>query len=357
MVERTKNRKMEHVRICLEEEVQSTYSGFGDVTLIHNALPDLNFEDVNTDSTLFGKKLNAPLLIASMTGGHKEAIEINKNLAVAVEGLGLGIGVGSQRAAIENEDLAESFTVVRDNAPNALVYANVGLPQVMEHGVEFVEKAVEMIGADAVAIHLNFLQEIIQPEGEVNARGGIDALKEVCTEIKTPVIVKETGAGITREVALKLKDAKVDAVDVGGKGGTSWSGVEMFRTKDELPREVGRDFWNWGVPTAFCVPEVYPLLPTIATGGLRSGLDVAKSISLGATAGSAALPFLEPATRSPDEVQKELEYFIQGLKVAMFLTGSEKIEDLRSILIFVHGLLKDWLESRNIEVREFSRRR
>lgn len=353
----TENRKMEHVKICLEEEVESTHSGFEDVTLIHNALPDLNFGDVNTDLTLFDKKLNAPLLIASMTGGHKDTIEINKNLAIAVEELGLGIGVGSQRAAIENEDLAESFTVVRDNAPNALVYANVGLPQIMEHGIEFVEKAVEMIGADAVAIHLNFLQETIQPEGEVTARGSMEALKEVCRETKTPVIVKETGAGITREVALKLKEAGADAIDVGGKGGTSWSGVEVFRAKDELTREVGKDFWNWGVPTAFCVPELYPILPTIATGGLRNGLDVAKSISLGATAGSAALPFLKPATKSSHKVQKELEYFIQGLRVAMFLTGCEKIENLRNIPIFIHGFLKDWLEARNIDVRELSWRR
>lgn len=353
----TENRKMEHVKICLEEEVESTYSGFEDVTLIHNALPDLNFEDVNTHSALFGKKLNAPLLIASMTGGHKDTIEINKNLAIAVEELGLGIGVGSQRAAIENKELAESFTVVRDSAPHAFVYANVGLPQVMDHGVAFVEKAVEMIEADAVAIHLNFLQEIVQPEGEVNARGGFDALAEICREVRTPVIVKETGAGITRDVTLKLKDAGVDAIDVGGKGGTSWSGVEIYRTKDDISKEVGRDFWSWGVPTAFCVPEVYQILPTIATGGLRSGLDMAKSISLGAIAGSAALPFLKPATKSPDEVKKELEYFVQGLKIAMFLTGSEKIENLRTIPIFIHGLLKDWLESRNIDVREFSRRR
>ncbi len=353
----TENRKMEHVKICLEEEVGSAYSGFEDVTLIHNALPDLNFQDVDTSITLFDKKLSAPLLIASMTGGHKSTIEINKNLAAAVEELGLGMGVGSQRAAIENEDLAESFTVVRDNAPHALIYANVGLPQVMEHGIEFVEKAVEMIDADAVAIHLNFLQELIQPEGEVNARGSGKTLEQVCKEIKTPVIVKETGAGITRDVALKLKEDNVDAIDVGGKGGTSWSGVEIYRTKDDLAREVGRDFWNWGVPTAFCVPEVYPIMPTIATGGLRSGLDVAKSLSLGATAGSAALPFLKPAKKSPDAVKNELEYFVQGLKVAMFLTGSEKIENLRTIPIFIHGLLREWMESRNIDVGEFSRRR
>ncbi|MFW5935878.1 MAG: type 2 isopentenyl-diphosphate Delta-isomerase [Candidatus Hadarchaeota archaeon] len=353
----TENRKMEHVRICLEKEVESTYSGLEDVTLIHNALPHLDFQDIDTSLAFFNKKLSAPLLIASMTGGHKSTVEINKNLAVAVEELGIGIGVGSQRAAIENEDLAESFTVVRDNAPHALIYANVGFPQIMEHGIEFVEKAVEMVDADAVAIHLNFLQEIIQPEGEVNARGSARALEQVCKEIKKPVIVKETGAGITKEVALKLKEANVDAIDVGGKGGTSWSGVEIYRTKDDLAREVGRDFWNWGVPTAFCVPEVHQILPTIATGGLRSGLDVAKSLSLGATAGSAALPFLKPATKSPDEVKNELEYFIRGLKIAMFLTGSEKIENLRDIPIFIHGLLKDWLESRDIDVREFSRRR
>jgi isopentenyl-diphosphate delta-isomerase len=325
--------------------------------LVHNSLPEINFEDIETEIEFLGKSLKAPFLVASMTGGHEETIEINRNLAVAVEEMGIGMGVGSQRAAIEDESLAGSFTVVRDAAPNAFIYANVGMPQVLKYGIEFVERAIDMIDADAVAIHLNFLQEAIQPEGEVNAKGCIEAIKEVCRELKTPVIIKETGAGMTRDVVLKLRDAGVSVVDVGGKGGTSWSGVETYRTKDSVFRKIGMDFWDWGVPTAFCIAEVYKILPTIATGGIRSGLDVAKAIALGAIAGSAALPFLKPATESAEEVKKTLEYFVKGLKVAMFLSGAERIEELRKIPVLVYGVFRDWLETRGFNIAEFCRGR
>jgi isopentenyl-diphosphate delta-isomerase len=353
----TENRKLEHIKICLEEEVESSYTGLEDVMLVHNALPDLNFEDLDTEIKFMGKKLSAPFLIASMTGGHRDAIEINRNLAQAVEETGIGMGVGSQRAAIEDERLIESFTVVRDYAPNSFIYANIGMPQVLEHGLDYVEKAVEMIDADAIAIHLNFLQEAIQPEGEVNALGSLETLKEVSREVKVPVIMKETGAGISKEVALKLKEAEVKAVDIGGKGGTSWSGVETYRTSDEVLKEVGLDFWDWGIPTAFCITDVYKVMPVIATGGLRNGIDLAKSLSLGAIAGSAALPLLYPATVSAEEVKKSIRYFLKGFKVAMFLTGCRKVENLRNISIFVHGNLRKWLEYRGVDIVEFSQRR
>jgi len=351
----TENRKLEHIKICLKERVESDYTGFEDVMLLHNSLPEIDFEEIDLEIDFFGKKLKAPLLIASMTGGHREALEINKNLAIAVEEAGIGMGVGSQRAAIEDKNLVESFSVVRDSAPTSFIYANIGMPQVARFGVEIVEKSVEMIDADAVAIHLNFLQEVIQPEGEKNAKGCLDALKEVCREIKVPVIVKETGAGITRETALKLKKIGVGAIDVGGKGGTSWSGVETYRTEDELFKMIGKDYWDWGIPTAFCVADSYKILPVIATGGLRSGPDVAKALALGAVAGSAALPFLNPATKSAVHVRKKIEYFTEGLKVAMFLTGCENVEHLRNIPVFITGLLRQWIESRGFDVQEFSK--
>jgi len=359
---KTTDRKMEHIKICLEEDVESPYSGLEDVMLIHNALPDINFGDIQTEVDFFGKKLKAPLLIASMTGGHVSATKINKNLAIAVEELGLGMGVGSQRAAIESKNLEdttllESFTVVRDFAPNAFIYANVGLPQVVEYGVGYVEKAIEMIDADAVAIHLNFLQEAIQPEGDLDAKGGLKAISDVCKELKKPVIIKETGAGITGDVARLLRDAGASVIDVGGKGGTTWSGVETYRINDIVHRKIGVEFWDWGVPTAFCIPEVYDVLPTISTGGIRTGLDIAKSIALGAVVGSAALPFLRPATKSPEKVKDNLEMFINGLKISMFLTGCSKVDDLRNIPLFIHGLLREWMELRGIEVFKFSRRR
>jgi len=354
---KTSDRKLEHIRICLEEEVESEYTGFEDVMLIHKALPEIDFSEIDTEVEFFGKKLSAPLLIASMTGGHPETKEINKNLAMAVEEMGIGMGVGSQRAAIEDESVADSFTVVREYAPKAFIYANVGLPQVLKHGVEFVEKAVEMIDADAVAIHLNFLQEVIQPEGDLNAKGGLKAIEEVCSSIKVPVIVKETGAGISRDVAIKLKLAGVDAIDVGGKGGTSWSGVEVYRANG-IARDVGLDFWDWGIPTAFCVAECYDILPVIATGGLRSGLDLAKALALGAKLGSAALPFLKAVVEGGVEGLKNMiEYYVRGLKTAMFLTGCKSVYELRAITIFITGKFKDWLELRGYDVAKFCRSR
>ncbi len=354
---KTSDRKLEHIRICLEEEVESEYTGFEDVMLIHKALPEIDFSEIDTEVEFFGKKLSAPLLIASMTGGHPETKEINKNLAMAVEEMGIGMGVGSQRAAIEDESVADSFTVVREYAPKAFIYANVGLPQVLKHGVEFVEKAVEMVDADAVAIHLNFLQEVIQPEGDLNAKGGLKAIEEVCSSIKVPVIVKETGAGISREIAIRLKLAGVDAIDVGGKGGTSWSGVEVYRANG-IARDVGLDFWDWGIPTAFCVAECYDVLPVIATGGLRSGLDLAKALALGAKLGSAALPFLKAVVEEGVEGVKNLiEYYVRGLKTAMFLTGCRRVYELRAITIFITGKFKDWLELRGYDVAKFCRSR
>ncbi|RLI73926.1 type 2 isopentenyl-diphosphate Delta-isomerase, partial [Archaeoglobales archaeon] len=322
----TSNRKIEHVRICLEEEVESSYTGLEDVMLIHNAIPEIDFNEIDTAKEFFGKKLSIPLLIASMTGGHPKTKVINKNLAIAVEELGIGLGVGSQRAAIEDVSVVDTFTVVREYAPKAFIYANIGLPQILKHGVEYAEKAIEMIDADAIAIHLNFLQEAIQPEGDVIAKGCFNALKEVCNEIKIPVIAKETGAGISREIAIKLKQAGIDAIDVGGKGGTSWSGVEVYRAKDIISKNVGIDFWDWGIPTAFCIAECFDVLPIIATGGLRSGLDLAKAIALGAELGSVALPFLKAAVESSEKVKREIEYFTRGLKVAMFLTECREIK-------------------------------
>ncbi len=351
----TSKRKIDHIRICLTEKVESSYTGLEDVMLIHKSLPEIDFDEINTSVEFLGKKLSFPFLIASMTGGHPDTKEINKNLAIAVEETGIGMGVGSQRAAIEDESLADSFTVVREYAPKAFVYANVGLPQVLEYGVEFVEKAVEMIDADAVAIHMNFLQEAIQPEGNLNAKGCLKAIEEVCKELRVPVIAKETGAGMSRDVAVMLRDAGVKALDVGGKGGTSWSGVEVYRAKDEVTREVGRDFWDWGIPTAFSVVDCYRVLPVIATGGIRSGIDIAKSVALGAEIASAALPFLKAAVKSSEDVKREIEYFSKGFKIAMFLTGCSEVKDLRSVELFITGKLKDWLEFRGIDVKVFCR--
>jgi len=314
--------------------------------LIHKALPEIDYSKIDTEIKFFGKKLSIPLLIASMTGGHPETREINARLAEAVEETGIGMGVGSQRAAIEDEKLADSFTIVREKAPKAFIYANIGIPQVIERGVEIVDRAVEMIDADAVAIHLNYLQEAIQPEGDLKAEKGLEVLEEVCKSVKIPVIAKETGAGISREVAIMLKEAGFSAIDVGGKGGTTFSGVEVYRVSDEISKSVGIDFWDWGLPTAFSIVDCRGILPLIATGGLRSGLDVAKSIAIGADVGSAALPFLRAAVEGVEKVKEEIEYFRRGLKTAMFLTGCRNLDELRNIRVFVTGKLKEWMNFR-----------
>ncbi|WP_456478806.1 type 2 isopentenyl-diphosphate Delta-isomerase [Geoglobus ahangari] len=353
----TSNRKLDHINICLNEDVESSYTGLEDVMFIHNSLPEVSYDDVSLEVEFLGKKLKAPFLIASMTGGHPDTYEINKNLAIAVENTEIGMGVGSQRAGIEDESVANTFSVVREHAPSAFIYANIGLPQIIEKGVEYAEKAVEMIDADAIAIHLNFLQEIVQPEGDTNAAGGYAAIREVASELKVPVIVKETGAGISREVAFSMREAGVKAIDVGGKGGTSWSGVEVYRINDGVKREVAKSFWDWGIPTAFSVVDCHDVLPVIATGGIRSGIDAAKAIALGAKIASSALPFLRPAMMGHEEVERKIEFFVEGMRKALFLTGCSHVYDLHKTHIFVHGLLKEWISFREFDLFEFVRRR
>ena len=352
----TKRRKLEHIRICLEEDVESSYTGFEDIMLIHKALPEVDYDKISLEVEFLGKRLKAPIIIAGMTGGHPETKRINENLAVAAEEFKIGIGVGSQRAGIEDDSLVDTYAIVREKAPNAFVIANVGISQLLESGVEYAEKAVEMIDADALAVHLNFLQEAVQPEGDKKAEGAKEVLEEVCS-LKVPVIAKETGAGISREIAFELREAGVSAIDVGGKGGTSWSAVEVFRIKDDVMREVAIDFWDWGIPTAFCVAEVHDILPTIATGGIRSGIDIAKALALGAEVAGIALPFLKPATINEEEVKRKVKYFMESLKTAMFLTGCRSVKDLKRVSLFITGKFREWLEFREINVEDFARRR
>src|SRR4030066_2548823 len=235
----TSERKIEHLLLCVEKDVEAhrsnnglRASGFDDIDLVHNCLPEINKKNVYLDTEFLGKKLRAPILIASMTGGHPDTKTVNATLASAAEELGIGIGVGSQRAAIEDPSMEDSFRVVRDKAPNAFIYGNVGAAQLNEFGIEGLERAIEMIGADAMAIHLNFLQEAIQPEGNVDATGCLAAIKKICKELSVPVIVKETGAGISHSQAGAICEAGAAAIDVGGLGGTSWAGVETYRAQN-----------------------------------------------------------------------------------------------------------------------------
>lgn len=358
MINTTSKRKIEHLKLCAESPVESrkVSAGFEDVTLIHRALPELNMDKLDLSINLLGKRLQAPFLIASITGGHPDTIPVNAALAAAAEELGVGIGVGSQRAAIDDPAQVESFRIVREKAPNTFVYGNVGAAQIREYGVERVEKLVEMVDADALAIHLNFLQEAIQPEGDRDATGCLDMIKEICSVLGKPVIIKETGAGISREDALLLQKAGASAIDVGGAGGTSWAGVEVYRAResgDSASEHLGELFWDFGIPTVASIIESRVSLPIIATGGVRTGVDIAKSIALGASAASAALPFVGPALEGKKSVVRVLSRMLDEFRVAMFLCGCANIKDLCRAPVVVTGWTLEYLSQRGFNVKDY----
>lgn len=362
----TSNRKIEHLELCANRMVEAhpdehnmSRTGLDDIILIHNALPEINKHEIDTSIDLLGHKLAFPLMIASMTGGHPDTNEVNRNLALAAQEMEIGMGVGSQRAALENPGLEDSFRIVRDTAPDAFVFGNLGISQLKEFGLEGVLQAAEMIDADAMAIHLNFLQEAIQPEGETDAQGGLELIRDVCQKLTIPIIIKETGAGLSRETAQKLCNAGVSAIDVGGLGGTSWAGVEVYRArqKDETVSEkMGELFWDWGIPTAVSIIESNISVPVIATGGIRTGIDIAKSLAIGASVCSAALPFVRPALKGHEDVRNKLEHMLEELKVGMFLTGSSTIEELRFTQVVLTGKTGRYLHERGFDTSRYARR-
>ncbi len=308
----------------------------------------MDFSDVDTQAEFLGHTLDAPVFIESMTGGHPNTTEINRNLAAAAEEHGVAMGVGSQRAALEDESKTESFEVVREAAPDAFIYGNIGAAQLDEYGVEGVERAVDMIDADALAVHLNFLQEAVQPGGDVDARGCLEAIERTAAELGVPVLVKETGNGFTRETAEKLADAGVDAVDVAGRGGTTWSGVEAYRAAavdDRRGENLGERFRTWGIPTAVSTVECTEVHPcVVASGGVRSGVDVAKAIALGAAAGGMAKPFLKPAAQGREEALKAVEDVVAELRTSMYVTGSKDIGELSNTRTVLTGITREYLD-------------
>lgn len=345
------DRKLEHLLICKNYDVNyKKTTGFEDIELIHRALPEINKEEIDISTEVFGKKLESPLFITAITGGHPSAKNINKELAIIADNKKIGLGLGSQRAAIVNPDLNDTYTVVRDYAPDALLLGNIGAPQ-----IDLAEDAVEMLDADILAIHLNPLQESIQPEGDVNATGIVDSISEIVNSVSVPVMAKETGTGISSEDAIALENAGVSFIDVEGAGGTSWAAVETYRDED---RYLGELFWDWGIPTAVSTVEVVNSVnvPVISSGGIRSGLDAAKAIALGADAVGMALPALQGAYKGQDELVKLVDRFNESLKIAMFLVGAQNLEELKNSNLIIKGETKEWLEARGFDTKKYAKR-
>jgi isopentenyl-diphosphate delta-isomerase len=329
----TSQRKTDHIRINLEENVDSSQTtGLERFSFLHEALPDFNLSDVNLETTFINRALKAPVLISSMTGGTSDAMRINRNLAEAAQAAGIAMGVGSQRAALETPELVKTFQI-RDIAPDILLFANLGAIQ-LNHGndVEDCFEAVEMIQADALILHLNPLQEAVQPEGDTKFAGLLDIIEHVCASLHVPVIVKEVGWGISGATAKRLVDAGVAVIDIAGAGGTSWSQVEMYRAETESQAEIAASFIDWGIPTAdsiLMVKETAPNTPIIASGGLRSGVDIAKTIALGASVGGIAGPFIKAANISAEKVSEVIETVSKQLQITMFASGVKDIPQLK----------------------------
>jgi len=360
----TEERKTEHIRICLEEDVKAKKitTGFEDAFLMHRALPEINQKDIDMSTQVFNHRFSAPLIITGITGGTEKAFKINASIAEAVEELGIGMGVGSQRAALENPKLERTYSIVRKKAPTAFILANMGAPQIKrENCLSQVKKAVDMVNADALAIHLNPLQEAVQLEGETDYSGVLQKIRELASSLDLPIIVKETGAGISAEDAKKLVEAGVSGIDVAGAGGTSWAAVEYYRAKqrgDIFSEELGRDLWDWGIPTVVTLVEVVQSInvPVIASGGVRTGSDVAKALALDAALAGFAAPVLGPSLKDGEEVRRRLELVIRQLRTVMFLVGASSIDKLKNVPVIVTGRTAEWLQIRGFNLETYAGR-
>ncbi|HEY71305.1 MAG TPA: type 2 isopentenyl-diphosphate Delta-isomerase [Anaerolineae bacterium] len=329
----TSRRKADHIQVTLEKDVHSGLkTGLDGFLFEHTALPELDLHAIETDLEFLGKKLRAPILISSMTGGTAAAAKINRILAEAAQEAGVALGLGSQRVALEQPELTFSFQV-RDLAPDILLMANLGAVQ-LNYGLDVAacKQVVEVIEADALILHLNPLQEALQPEGNVNFSNLLNKIEAVCTHLEVPVIVKEVGWGLSTAVAKQLADVGVTAFDVAGAGGTSWAKVEMHRAKNERQANLAAAFVHWGIPTADALIQIrkaLPGVPLIASGGIRTGIDIAKCITLGADMTGVALPFLQQAVQSKQAVSETLESMIDVLRTCMFATGSANCNALK----------------------------
>ena len=330
----TQNRKADHIRICLEDNVQSPEitTGLEKYRFTHVCLPELDGKDIEVSTTFLEKHLNAPLLISSMTGGTEQAGIINRRLAEVAQKYKLAMGVGSVRVAVEKPQVADTFAV-RKYAPDILLFANLGAVQLnYQYGIDECLRIIDITEADALILHINPLQEFIQPRGDTNFLGLLDKIQDLCIKLPVPVIAKEVGNGISATMAEKLIAAGVQAIDVAGAGGTSWALVEGERAETSLQRRLGQTFGDWGIPTADCITSIRthdPNIPLIASGGLRHGLDVAKAIALGADIAGLAMPFLKAAAVSEAAVVELTEILIAEITTVLFCTDNNSLYDLK----------------------------
>ena len=338
------SRKADHIRINLEEDVRSGLTtGLDRYHFIHEALPEIDLDQVDTGLEIYGRRLSAPILISSMTGGTERAAAINRAIAEAAQTARIALGVGSQRAALERPELRNTFRL-REYAPDALIFANLGAVQ-LNYGytVDHCRQAVDLLQADGLFLHLNSMQEAIQPEGDTRFNGLIKQIERVCRQIEVPVIAKEVGWGISERCAKMLADAGIAGIDVAGAGGTSWSQVEMHRITDKSRARVAAAFRQWGIPTATSIRMVRRAAPgvkIIASGGLRDGVDIAKCIALGAAMGGMAGAFLRAATESSQAVVELIAEITAQIRICMFGVGAADLNTLRSTPL-AHD--QDWL--------------
>ena len=327
-------RKADHIKINLEQDVRSALTtGLENYRFVHEALPELDLNRIDTTLSLFGKKLHSPILISSMTGGTEEAGKINQRLAETAQEVGVAMGVGSQRAALEHPEQTSTFAITRKVAPNILLFANLGAVQLnYGYGIDHCRRAVDMIQADALILHLNPVQEAVQDAGDTNFVGLAKKIEEICKKLEVPVIAKEVGWGISERTVKLLAGCGVSAIDVAGAGGTSWSQVEMHRAPDEFTRQLAATFVGWGIPTAetiLNVKKAVPEMTVFASGGIKDGLDIAKSVALGATLGGMAGQFLKAAAISTEKTVEMMKLTKRQIEVTMFACGAGTLHELQ----------------------------
>lgn len=340
-------RKNQHIDICANQDVESRTTGFANLSFIPQAVPTFNFDQIDLSTLFLGRKFSSPLLITGMTGGVFKGSYINENLAQIAQELNIPMGVGSQRIALEDENFRDIF-ILKKKFPNLFLIGNIGCSQILKNdGVKLCLDAVSMIEADALAIHLNLIQECVQVEGDRVFKNFLDRLKDICLTLNVPVIVKEVGSGIDPWSALQLKNAGVSAIDVGGRGGTSWGYIEGLRSGDDETKKLGVDFRSWGIPTAYAIKVLRNQLGhdynLIATGGIRSGLDIAKACALGASMVGIGLPFMKAALDSYQACHALSASLLRGLRITLMATGSQKISELSKKLVYGNPLEKEFL--------------